>query len=483
MPDNEEKTGQSFSDKKGQNDNKEKTKKGFRDLNKDVSSGKRERMRGNISKEKAEKLAGAHAEEEKKKQADKRKVEEEFDIGQTDGEKEDVKAEGEEVVLTPNLQKRALDNKPLERVGNVNEAPDEIEEDVTDDESDSIEKEEKSNENIVVESMRRGGNVEEVNAEVVDVSDSTNESVNTVDQESIPVDTSVGDFDEFEEDFWDILAQAGISKRMLMWILIIFIAGLIFFFLWIFDFFGGSSDPVVDDDPVEVVNDNEPEAPVVIEEGAQDSISAAYILGSEFSFDEDLTVIPIGGFSGSGFVDAAYNLGTSYSPVESDLVEYMALLRRMQNLFETDVYDLADGSLDRAGAIDDYLEEMQAVIQEGEDTLEEIRNKLADLDNKFGAVVENRDIFEQSFFVSSQNLSGEEAYGFLQGFKENAQSAVGLKADYNAYATTGDMLVNSLNFLEPRYDDVFLNQDAIVEGIQVFDIPNSELGIIIRLGQ
>lgn len=54
-----------------------------------------------------------------------------------------------------------------------------------------------------------------------------------------------------------------------------------------------------------------------------------------------------------------------------------------------------------------------------------------------------------------------------------------VRARFNALGTIADQIESSLTFLRPRYQDILVNQEAILEGVRVFDVPGSEIDAII----
>lgn len=283
----------------------------------------------------------------------------------------------------------------------------------------------------------------------------------------VPVKQEQPQVQEFKEDLWDILAQAGITKKRIVWGVVVFV--LIIFVLYFFVFNDeGVSIPDVVDVPGEVVELSSP--------SASENIITSYLLGLEFSTTSEATIYE------KTALDDALMIGGSESDSER-FVEYVAVLRSLQNIYDTDVYALLDRTLDRRGEIEVHLREMNDLLLEAETIFNEINLILNSLDEAYGVVGLNRDNAENQFFNSAEGLYGEETYRELGVFVDASQEGVEIKAYFNAYKILRDMYLNSINVLTPRYEDILVNKEAIIKGIRIFDIPGSDIETIIRLSE
>lgn len=309
------------------------------------------------------------------------------------------------------------------------------------------------------------------NVEVVEVKQrgSNNES-----KEGLDVIEQGGDFDEqpqvdeFTEDLWDILAQAGVTKKRIMWFFIIVVVGFLLF--WFFVLRGPSPVRVTDSGENDVVVENTNNDGKVND---SQSVEAVQSIGTEFVDSAK------NGISDS--INTVLLLGSEYNSDKIRYVRYITVLRDLQNVYEVDIYDLLDQSVDRRTTMERHLAEMQALIAEGESIFSDINVIMINLDGAYANVVGERDLYEQQFFNSAEALYGEQAYTNLGAFVETSQDVAEIRAYYNAYKVLRDMYVNSINVLRPRYDDILVNQEAIIKGIRVFDVPGSDIDAIIRL--
>lgn len=278
----------------------------------------------------------------------------------------------------------------------------------------------------------------------------------------VPLVSPDDDEDEFKEGFWDIMAQAGLTRRRIFTILLMIVLGVLV--LWFFFLRDGGGD-----EGKEIPVGNDGEIHDLLEENP---LIVTQILGGEFS-DGDAGIV--------SQIESTLLLGGEFEVTEERFVRYIARLRDLQNIYDVDVYQLLDLSVDRSGALERYLLEMNTLISEADLMLNEILLIMDDLEGLFTTTTIQRDNFELQFFSSAQALFGQEAYQNLDFFIASAKDASEIQAYFNAYKILRDMFINSLNVLKARYNDVFVNQEALIKGVRVFDVPDSDINAIIRL--
>lgn len=291
-------------------------------------------------------------------------------------------------------------------------------------------------------------------------------------------------FDEFmteRGEFWDILEQAGISKRKFFIFLftgILVILSILFFLFGKFDFsgIGGGGDVV--EEGVERVVEAEPKADEDFDVG--ELIDASFIVGLEYSKAPIIkNPLPLG-FLGEDFgIEGAFFVGKYYDADQSNLIYYISFLSRLKSIYETDIYALLDQSIGRREALDAFLAEMAALIVEGERIAAALDSQLDFYNDQYRLYNDDKIRYENVFFDAVDSLSGEAAEDNLKLFTESGQEALRVKSLYNAYASVLDMYLNSLAVIKPRYADIDINRDALVRGVRVFDVPQSDIEAII----
>ncbi len=312
--------------------------------------------------------------------------------------------------------------------------------------------------------------VEEKKKEVIDVAPKDVSSTATV----VPVTESVP---EEEENFWTVLAHAGISKKTLIMVagFFVFVIVAVVVLLTV-DFSPAKPEETAVEKPAEVQ--------VEAENNGQD-LDSNYIVGLEnkSAISPDSPVKPLGYYGDLSGITSVLVIGNVPSAEKIKFIAFIKLLDRMQNIYTTDIYGLLDKSVDRRAALEEFIQTMDSVIKQGETAYNQIQQEMNLINAQYEQTTESRDQYETFFFEAAQNLYGDDAYKNLTTFIDLEKQAVTLKSQHSADKTLSDMFANSVNALKPRYQDVTANVDALIKGVHVFDIPDSEINAIIRLGQ
>ncbi|MBI2634806.1 hypothetical protein HYW82_04020, partial [Candidatus Peregrinibacteria bacterium] len=267
------------------------------------------------------------------------------------------------------------------------------------------------------------------------------------------------------QEFWEILEQAGLTKKrifIMLGLIAAVVIGLISFALIGGD--GGEKLPV--------------ESPVDSKINGVAGVESAYIFGLEY---QPIEARPISSFGDIAGVEAAFALGSSQKNIKENFIADMQLLREMGNIFNTDIYALIDLSVDRRGTLQKHMDEMGDLIDEGRARLAQLDAELDVLDVRFSAIVEQKGLYEQQFFNEVDNLLGEDSYEDLQSFVALSQDAALVEAQFNSKRVVREKLISSLDVLIPRYEDIVSNQAALIKGVRVFDVEDSNIDAIVPL--
>ena len=406
----------------------------------------------------------------------------------------------------PNLQKKALDVKPLDRKAEaeIKSVKPEVSEEVSPE--DKKHAEEKmaaaSEESSVAEAGTPEPEItEKPTSEVREVVS----EVPVAEKEDLgghvepPVVETLVDKaakkEEFKEEFWSILEQSGITKGLIIKIAI----GIIVLVIGIMSFgtiknliFGGDEDTVITSESTsevtevregEIEDNNRLPLPESIKTSQAFPIISSYIFGLEYkkSGFTPITALPIGEWGVDKGVEAAFALGGVLEPYKAKISYYADVLRRMTNMYNTDVYALLDNSLDRRPTLENHLDQLAALIKEADSAFIEIGEAMDNFDRVYESTSIDRDASEEEFFLSTQELRGIDSYENLELFVGYSQEAMRIKAYYNGYKMMGGMIAVSLDKLEPRFDDISSNTEALVNGLRVFDVPASDIEAIIPI--
>lgn len=386
------------------------------------------------------------------------------------------------------LDKKSLESKPLEEKVEVKAETTEAEEKASVGDKqpeDSSVPDEPVVVDAVVETVNSSPESSEV--EVVDIPE-VDESPKLEE-----VQSNLGQ-DEFSEEFWDILEQAGISKKKL----IVFIGIFVVLVVIVIGIFSGwfsflSFDFGGDDDAAEIIEvvDNVPDVDVEIVDQEKPSqtytqpafpIISSYIFGLQYSSDADsFAAVPVTGFSTDAAIGSSIIFGLDEPISEDAFVGYVSLLNDLRNAYNTDIYDYLDKSTDRQARLDEFIADFEDLNARGYDTFQQLTSDLQVLDVNFDAAVVERDIYEENFFTSLNAMEGNAALREFDNFLILEERVLTIKARFGAYEALREMYRRVLELTIPRLEDIKANEEALVEGIRVFDVPGSDIDAILPL--
>lgn len=304
---------------------------------------------------------------------------------------------------------------------------------------------------------------------------------------------------DFKTEFWDILEQAGFGKKKLLIILIVLLVGvfalLFYLFGWykIFGFGGDAAQsPVTESVTVEapeVKPETTPEekseekpvekSAVIVNYSGAWPIVSSYIFGLEYAPFAPINAVPIGAFGTTDGIASAVEIGLAIKSFQQDMLYYVDILRKINNMYKTDLYQLANTSVDRRAVINAHLTEMKALIDEAQTARTKIVQSVDNFNRSSASTIVQRKKSETQFFEFIAKLQGQQSFDALNFYIDFSRQTVELRAYFNAYRTLGSLFTTYLAALEPRYKDISANEEAIIKGIKVFDIPSSDIKAII----
>lgn len=383
------------------------------------------------------------------------------------------------------LESKPLNEKPLDRKFNA-VADNPFESSSKEDQVKTVEiqdqKDEKLDEPVVVDAKvtEEKDPVESSEVEVVDIADQDIQpEVNEV-QANLAQDS-----EEFSEEFWDILEQAGITKRKLgVFLIILFVVVVLVFgvfFGW-FSFFSFDSDR---DEEIELSEDLGNDINLQNDQDLQQTsfpVISSYIFGLEHSeLVGGLVTIPVTGFSTESSIDSNLIFGLDEPLARDDFAEYVSVLDDLRNIYNTDIYNYLDKSADRVARLDELIDNMANLNDEALIIFNQLGNDLNVLEINFEAASAERDLYEQEFFRLLSLFEGNKSLKEFDNFLILEERVLTLKARFGAYAALREMYGNALELTIPRLQDIRANRAALIEGIRVFDVPGSDINAILPL--
>jgi len=295
---------------------------------------------------------------------------------------------------------------------------------------------------------------------------------------------------DFRSEFWDILEQAGITKGKLITVVVVIVVGILAFLGFVFDWykiFDFSSSPSSNEEnKQQVVAEKQPieEDKIPVANSKAYGLISSYIFGVEYGkLLPDEALLPIGAYGREDSILAGLELGGARDVQKIKFAYYASLLRKMQNVYEVDIYTLLNQSTDRSATLNQYLLDFNAVISEAMIAYSEIDQQANVWFAEYDQIIKNQNSIETQFFNNLNGLTGESAYQALGDFIKSSQQAVEIKGYANAYKALRLMFINSLNVIRPRYSDVYYNREALIKGVKVIDVPGSDINAIIRTSQ
>ncbi len=370
----------------------------------------------------------------------------------------------EEEAFVPPIEERPLEDKPLDQL-----SPEEDEEVFLyndQPEAEAVEENDEFSEAEVVE----GPSDDKV--EVVEVATHEKAAESLEPEVKLEQEAPKSEMGEFKNEFWEILEQAGITKKTLIWFGAIFVGGLLLIFAFIFGWFSSDENDTQAPEATEVAEEIE-EMEVSPSENGSD--------GGNEDAGQSIVALPISTWGNIDGVNAAFVFGGLFESEKVRFAYYTDLVNKLNNVYTTDVYLLLDMSVDRRAALESHLLEMNSLILEGQKALTEIDLIMQNLDQTYETIIVNRDLHEEQFFAFTQDLRGNSAYTALELFIGFAQDATRVKAYYNGYELLYNIYQQVLAVVQPRYQDIVVNKEAVIKGVRVFDVPNSDIKAIIRL--
>jgi hypothetical protein len=326
-------------------------------------------------------------------------------------------------------------------------------------------------------------------AEVVDRKKSFVAEPATVDMPEVKAVDSKGDRDEkieeFKSEFFKVLESAGITKGKIVvfasFFVVAVIALLFFVFGWykVFIFWGDEAGETGKE-----VSEVSETGGVLPDDSSGNifGIVSSYIFGLEYQpAVENIIAEPITTWGSISGLTASFVFGEVGDFKKHRFSEYAELIRSLKNISETDVYKLLDLAVDRRAALVDHLNLMKEFIGKAESTSVFIESEIERVRAEYMLLNDQRAVYEEQFFAEVQAMNGDSAYNSMEKFVDSSQQVVALKAYFSANQSILKLVNDYKNILGPRYEDISVNSEALIKGVKVFEIPQSNIDAIIIL--
>jgi hypothetical protein len=182
--------------------------------------------------------------------------------------------------------------------------------------------------------------------------------------------------------------------------------------------------------------------------------------------------------------ETGVNVGVSLgeeSPItaESQFQLFLSDFEALYNLYYVDVTALLNGSNDRAQTLDDHIQTLRDHYNKSATHYQAVVDIKAQLKIKYDGIELEKQTAETQFFAEMKAFDGPSAEEALAQFVELKQQQVELKAHYFAFGQLEYKYETVLDSLLPRISDLEINREALIAGVQVVDILNSDLDLIL----
>jgi hypothetical protein len=141
---------------------------------------------------------------------------------------------------------------------------------------------------------------------------------------------------------------------------------------------------------------------------------------------------------------------------------------------------MLDKTIARDKALLKYLDDLKVARDESVEVSRTIQLNIDDMKMSYDSLTPEKTKYETDFFASMDDLEAEKSDVLLKGFVDIIQKQAALKAKYGALARLLTYYDNALKKMNSRIQAVEQNQDALVKGIRVVDVPGGGIDLIIN---
>jgi len=177
-------------------------------------------------------------------------------------------------------------------------------------------------------------------------------------------------------------------------------------------------------------------------------------------------------------IDSSLAAGQDLQFKQEIISRNLDLLLKIQNARALNIYDYLNKTTDRVAALNEHIRDLQSLLVQAEASKNAIVAQINVLNTEYTQITAQKNAYEKAFFDSMGRYYGNDSYNNLTLFTEASQLQVKVKANYNALKTLNAMFDTSIKTLRPRITDIIANFDALVKGVQVTEVKNSNINAI-----
>lgn len=178
----------------------------------------------------------------------------------------------------------------------------------------------------------------------------------------------------------------------------------------------------------------------------------------------------------------AYSIGFRGQPLVR-LSQYLANISQVQNILSTNVNAVLDASSDRKVALDSLLQSFKNLLTATSENANFVKKEIITLRSNERALNDRVVASEKLFNADIAKFLPEKTAQELDEYMLIARDHSDAKARLGAMSKVDQYYQVAVVKLTARVRDIRDNQDALIKGVKVFDIKNSDIDIIIYEGQ
>ncbi|MFA5855459.1 MAG: hypothetical protein WC846_04255 [Candidatus Gracilibacteria bacterium] len=182
-----------------------------------------------------------------------------------------------------------------------------------------------------------------------------------------------------------------------------------------------------------------------------------------------------------GTTVSAENIGENFD--SDEYAQFVGDFGKMYNAMQVNVNELLDKSTDRTATLDAYIKELQNLRSMGGQNLARLTEESDQISSRYNEIEGEKSNLESQFFDKLKALDGYASTNALEEYIVSAQNVVRLRAEYLARQKLIAYYENVIADMELRSRDVELNREALIKGVQVVDIKDSDINLIIDESQ
>lgn len=300
----------------------------------------------------------------------------------------------------------------------------------------------------------------------------------------------------FGENFHGVLRASGLRFSNVfgcLVFLLIIAAGVYFFFFSSSDFFGKIKS-YLPDIPFISSNSEQVSVPPAYVAHSDSDLKTAYLFGyyrGVFSSPSIEIASMFGGIAPTMFFPVSFShsgLATAYTfgfrgEALVRFSQYIENISQVQNILNTDVNAVLNASSNRKIAFDSLLESFQNLLTLTEENADFVKKEVVTLRNNERAFNEKVAASERLFSSDIAKFLPEKTAEDLDNYMLLARDHSDAKARLGAVSKIDQYYQVAVVKLRARVRDIRDNEDALIKGVKVFDIKNSDLNLIIYEGQ